>query len=88
MPSGCVLDLRKLRPWNGGSRLSPSEIQEYRQTHDMLGPGCLCPMVNQDGPEFVEAAIYMVRTGHLAGQYVASCALDQCGYLGESCDNI
>jgi len=44
--------------------------------------------MNQDGPDFVEAATYMVRAGHLAGQYVASCALDKCGYLGESCDFI
>jgi hypothetical protein len=50
----------------------------------MLGPCCLCPLVDQNGPDFVEAAIYVVSTGALSGEYVASCALEKCGYFGRS----
>lgn len=49
----------------------------------MLGPCCLCPMVNENGPDFVEAAMYMVTTGKFAGHYVIGCVEDRCGYLGE-----
>ncbi|KIM75849.1 hypothetical protein PILCRDRAFT_13225 [Piloderma croceum F 1598] len=68
-------------PWNGGSRLGPSQIQDHRETHDMLGPGCICPMVYPSGPNFVEAAIFMLTDGPLVGQYVAGCARNKCGYL-------
>ena len=37
------------------------------------------------GLDFVEAAIYLVTSGAYAGEYVASCATDNCGYLGEFC---
>jgi len=35
------------------------------------------------GPDFVETAIYLATSGTYAGEYVASCAKDNCGYLGE-----
>jgi hypothetical protein len=50
----------------------------------MLGPCCLCPLVDQNGPDFVEAAIYVVSTGALSGEYVTSCALERCDYFGKS----
>lgn len=34
-------------------------------------------------PDFVEAAIYVASVGTYAGQYIASCAQDKCGYIGE-----
>ena len=71
------------RPSSAGLRLGPSQIQEHRKTNTMLGPGCLCPLMDLGGPAFVEAAIYMVRKGPLAGQYIASCARDVCGYIGK-----
>jgi hypothetical protein len=49
----------------------------------MLGPCCLCPLINPTGPDFVEAAIYLATSGTYAGEYVASCATDNCGYLGK-----
>lgn len=49
----------------------------------MLGPCCLCPLINPTGPDFVEAAIYVATSGTYAGEYVTSCAKDACGYLGE-----
>ena len=52
-------------------------------SHHMLGPCCLCPMVYPYKPDFVEAAIYMAVTGAFAGEYVARCAQNECGYLGK-----
>jgi hypothetical protein len=73
------------RPSNNGERVSPSELQNHRVSHHMLGPCCLCPLVDQYKPDFVEAAIYVAGTGTFAGEYVASCAQDQCGYFGKLC---
>ena len=50
----------------------------------MLGLCCLCPLAYPNGPGFVEAAMYMVPTGHLMGEYVASCATGGCDYFGKS----
>lgn len=40
-------------------------------------------MVDENKPDFVEAAIYMASVGEQAGQYIATCAKDECGYSGE-----
>ena len=34
-------------------------------------------------PDFMEAPIYMVSVGPMAGMYVASYAHDRCGYMGK-----
>jgi hypothetical protein len=34
----------------------------------------------------VESAMYVATIGPLAGQYVAGCAKEKCGYLGKSSD--
>ena len=49
----------------------------------MLSPCCLCPLADENGPDFVEAAIYMATIGPYIGQYVISCANDKRGYLGK-----
>ena len=64
-------------------RITPSDLCEHRVTHRMLGPCCLCPMVDVNQPDFVEAAMYMPATGPFAGQYISTCAQDKCGYFGE-----
>lgn len=71
------------RPCANKERVRPSELQEHRMTHRVLGPCCLCPM-HASQPDFVEAAIYVLPVGPFSGQYVASCAQDRCGYFGES----
>ena len=58
-------------------------MRQYWTTNNMLGPCCLCPLINSKGPNFVEAVIYLATSGTYAGEYVASCAVDNCGYLGE-----
>jgi hypothetical protein len=64
-------------------RVNPSDLRAYQMAYQMLGPCCLCPFINVMGPDFVEAAIYMVSVGPHAGQYIASCARDLCGYFGK-----
>jgi hypothetical protein len=39
-------------------------------------------------PDFIEAAMYMASIGPYAGQYVASCAQDLCGYFGKRLANV
>ena len=71
------------RPTRRPVRITPDAMRQYRSTNDMLGLCCLCPLINPTGPDFVEAAIYLATSGTYVGQYVASCAKDNCGYLGE-----
>jgi hypothetical protein len=40
-------------------------------------------MAETTQPDFVEAPIYMALVGPCAGEYVASCARDRCGYFGK-----
>ena len=71
------------RPCLDGSRVVLSELQNYCTSHRMLGPCCLCPMIDVDQPDFVEAAMYMPSSGPFAGQYIAMCARDRCEYFGK-----
>jgi hypothetical protein len=41
-------------------------------------------MMDAARADFIEAAIYKARKGREAGQYVATCAKDECGYMGAS----
>jgi hypothetical protein len=74
------------RPSTTEARIPPSELRSYRCSHCMLGPCCLCPLRDPNAPDYVEAAIYRVRSSTLSesGEYVASCARDKCGYFGKS----
>ncbi|KIM80245.1 hypothetical protein PILCRDRAFT_89795 [Piloderma croceum F 1598] len=71
-------DLDRLHKWEWPSSTSahihPSELHNHHMSHRMLGPCCLCPPAYPNGPDFVEAAMYMVPKGSLSGQYVTSCA--------------
>lgn len=66
------------------ARIPPSDMQTHRISYRMLGPCCLCPLMDINKPDFVEAAIYMATDGEQAGQFVASCAKDECGYFGSA----
>jgi hypothetical protein len=65
---------------DAGERISPSELSDYRVTHNFRLPCCLCAFGRE--PIIVEAAVYVYRAGELSGLYVAGCATDCCGYLG------
>jgi hypothetical protein len=41
-------------------------------------------MMDTTKPDFIKAAIYIAFEGEQAGQYIASCAKNLCGYTGES----
>ena len=64
----------------------PNELRPYHETHEYLGPGCLCPLLEQlrKKAEYKEASIYLAIDGQYKGEYVAECAEDRCGYLGQS----
>jgi hypothetical protein len=80
----CLLINWWFRPVNDNEqRIQPSDLEDHRRSHQFLGPCCICPATDEHQPEFVEATIRVMRTGHFAGKYVASCASDACGYLGE-----
>lgn len=71
------------RPIDGLSRVTPDALRLYRFTSQMLGPCCLCPLIDPTSPDFVEAAIHIPTSGTHAGEYVASCEKDRCDYMGE-----
>jgi hypothetical protein len=73
------------RPTSLEARIPPCALQDHRISHRLLGPCCLCPKVDITKPPFVEAAIYIASGGEYAGKYIAACAKDECGYVGESC---
>jgi hypothetical protein len=65
-----------------GERIPPSDLLEHRRTHVFSTPTCLCGSQLVE-PKDTETAIYIARSGEFAGQYVAGCASDSCGYLGK-----
>lgn len=76
------------RPVNDtGERVTPSELSDHRVTHNFLGPCCLCAVPTSEGvtaQQFVEALIQMSTSpGHYQGEFVARCAQNRCGFLGE-----
>jgi hypothetical protein len=71
-----------VRPTMGGSRVKPCDIEDYRSTHQMNRPSCLCPMIYLNGLDIVESTIRVCTTGPFAGEYVATCAREECGYPG------
>jgi hypothetical protein len=74
------------RPVSEGVRVPPAELRQYREAHQYLGPGCLCPLLEplSEKQGFREAAIYITMLGCYQGEYVAECAKSRCGYLGRS----
>lgn len=69
---------------NEFERVRPDALHNYRETHQFLGPCCLCPLLTPLSGEshFTEAAMYVPIFGRFAGEYVAECAKSRCGYLG------
>ena len=75
------------RPVEGKERVRPDALHKYRETHQFLGPCCLCSLLTPLSEEshftdFTEAAVYVPIFGRFAGEYVAECAESRCGYLG------
>ena len=72
------------RPGGIPGRKHPDMFHALRETTRMLGPCCLCPLLDKNGPDYIKAAMYMAIIGSYTGQYVISCANDKCGYLGNN----
>ncbi|KAM6503021.1 hypothetical protein JOM56_002998 [Amanita muscaria] len=56
-------------PVSEGARVPPAELRQYREAHQYLGPGCLCPLLEplSEEPVFREAAIYLTWFGRYEG---------------------
>jgi hypothetical protein len=74
------------RPIRDHAHVTPEGLRQYREAHQYLGPGCLCPLFERVGnrPAFTEAAIYITAVEPYKGEYVAGCAKSHCGYMGRS----
>ena len=74
------------RPKVGTRHVHTADLREHRRQYQLLGPGCLCPLLVrlEEEPGFIEAAIYMPVFGCYGGEYVAACARNCCGYVGQS----
>ena len=74
------------RPVKEGVHVTPEELCQHCDTHQYLGPGCLCPLLEPISEEqvFREVAIYLTVLGHYKGEWVAECVKSRWGYLGSS----
>ena len=73
------------RPINDeGERVTPSDLIEYRRSHDFKGPCCLCASLDADLASYTESSIFLATCRPSSGKYVAACATGQCRYWGES----
>jgi hypothetical protein len=78
----CVLGAR--RPvTEDGQRVTPSDLADYRITHQFRAPSCLCGCKTNNA-SYAETAIYIAKDGPYSGEYVVGCASDSCGYLSKS----
>jgi len=74
------------RPANGKElkRVPPSDLPKFRDSHKLENPYCLCLLFAENGggaPD--EVAVLIETEGPYSGEYVAKCAKDECGYLGQ-----
>ena len=62
----------------------PSVLHKYHQNHQFLGLCCSCLLLvlQSEGLDFIEAAIYVPSSGPCAGECIAQCVRSQCDYLG------
>ena len=69
---------------DAGERVTPSDLLEYRNSHDFRGPSCMCASLDLDTAAYTESAIFVATCGPSTGKYVAACATGQCRYWGTS----
>ncbi|KAF8166527.1 hypothetical protein BJ912DRAFT_934495 [Pholiota molesta] len=67
-------------PVVNGQRVPPSELNALRLTHKFHAPCCLCASLSLDPEHVTEAAIFLITTGRLAGEYAAACSQRRCKY--------
>ena len=64
--------------------MTPSDLESHRQSHHIRAPCCLCAF-EDSGSSYTETTVMVATCGRLSGEYVAACAKDRCGYLGNFC---
>lgn len=74
-----LLNFDRPKP-EGEERIPVFRLAEYRATHLLKFPCCLCARLLDI---VTESAVYIAATGEYRGFWVASCAKDMCGYFGE-----
>jgi hypothetical protein len=62
-----------------GERVTPSDLWEYRYTHQFKALCCLCACT-LDGI-YTESIIYQAFDGPYAGEFICGCASFKCGFL-------
>lgn len=67
-----------------GNRLKPADFNEYRKSHYFRGPLCLCSLKFENQTADVEAPVYVAKSGICLGEYVSSCAQNNCDYFSQS----
>jgi len=67
---------------DAGHHVTPSSLVDHRKDHQFRAPCCLCAE-NDVTPNYTESTIYIAITRPHFGEYMAGCALDQCGYLSK-----
>jgi hypothetical protein len=87
----CLVSHAAYRPvTETGERVPPSDLLEYRRTHDFRGPCCLCASLDSStlSTAYTEASIFVAIVGPCIGKYVAACATGQCRYWGKFCVHV
>lgn len=80
------IDSLTYRPTNSesGDRVTPAELLGHCRMENTPRPCCLCPLTDPTKPALVEAHFLLADEGAHAGEYVAKCTEDLCGYFGTS----
>lgn len=62
--------------------ITPAELHGYCISKNLPMPCCFCPLMDPTKPALVEACNLVANEGIHAGEYVAKCTNDLCGYFG------
>lgn len=65
-------------------RVPPAELHGHCMAENLSMPCCFCPLTDSTKPALVEAWLLVANEGIHAGEYVAKCADNLCGYFGAS----
>jgi len=63
-------------------RIPPALFSYYRSKHHFRNPNCFCPL-QTDNLINKETLVFMPTEGPFKYQYIATCATDECPYIGK-----
>ncbi|KAH6891933.1 hypothetical protein BKA70DRAFT_1233745 [Coprinopsis sp. MPI-PUGE-AT-0042] len=72
-----------LWPAFDGRRIPLGELKDYRKSHDILLPSCMCALAVQGPSPYTEAALFVAKSRNVGidQKYVFACASNSCGYF-------